>query len=204
LQESGRKYFVKNRTVEEFMVPLGEYATVSEDSTLVEAVKALEEAQNRFDQRRYPHRAVLVLNHEGRLVGKLSQHDVIKALEPNYRGVKELDSLSRFGISPTLVESMVEQYGLWRSPFASLCKAAAETRVKEVMYAPQPGEYILESVPVTRALHHLVMGSHHSLLVTDEEREIVGVLRLTDIFALVCQTIEGCEKAEAKKKGCNQ
>ena len=184
------------------MVPLGDYATVSEDSTLVEAVKALEEAQNRFDQRRYPHRAVLVLDNEDHLVGKLSQHDVIKALEPNYRGVKELDSLSRFGISPSLVESMVEQYGLWRSPLANLCKAAAETKVKEIMYTPEPGEYILESVPITKALHHLVMGSHHSLLVTDEDHEIVGVLKLTDVFALICQTIEGCEKAGTKEEGC--
>lgn len=53
----------------------------------------------------------------------------------------------------------------------------------------------------TEALPIGVMGSHHSLLVTDEDHEIVGVLRLTDIVALICQTIEGCEKAEAKKKG---
>ncbi len=182
------------------MVPLKEYATVSEDSTLIEAVKALEEAQKRFDRARYPHRAVLVLDKDGHLVGKLSQHDVIKALEPNYRGVKELDSLSRFGINPSLVESMVEQYGLWRSPLHNLCRTAAETKVKEIMYTPQPGEYIVESAPITRALHHLVIGSHHSLLVIDENREIVGVLRLTDVFALICQTIEGCEKGTTQNK----
>ena len=203
-EESGRKYIVKIPRVKEFMVPLEEYATVSEEATLIEAVKELEEAQKRFDQARYPHRAVLVLNKDGHLVGKLSQHDVLKALEPNYRGVKELDSLSRFGISPALVESMVEQYGLWRSPLQNLCRTAAETKVKEIMYAPQPGEYIMESVPITRALHYLVMGSRHSLLVTDEDHEIIGVLRLTDVFALVCQAIEGCEEAAAQNKGCGK
>jgi len=195
---------VKIPPVKEFMVPLEEYATVREEATLIEAVKALEEAQKRFDRARYPHRAVLVLNEEGHLVGKLSQHDVIRALEPNYRGVKELGSLSRFGINPTLVESMVEQYGLWHSPLQNLCRTAAETKVKEIMYAPEPGEYIVGNVPITRALHYLVMGSHHSLLVTDEDHEIVGVLRLTDVFALICQTIEGCEKAATQNKGCGK
>jgi CBS domain-containing protein len=181
------------------MVPLVEYATVSEDATLMEAVRALEKAQEQFTRTRYPHRAVLVLNKENRLVGKLSQHDVVRALEPNYRGVRELGSLSRFGLNPRLIESMVDQYGLWRTPLNNLCKAAAELKVKEIMYTPEEGEYIEERVPITRALHRLVMGSHHSLLVTDRNQEIVGVLRLTDVFTLVCQTIQGCEESAAEK-----
>ena len=36
---------MKSYTVKELMVPLSEYATVSEDATLYEAVLSLEEAQ---------------------------------------------------------------------------------------------------------------------------------------------------------------
>ena len=44
------------------MVPLDEYATVSDSATLYDAVLALEEAQEKFDNRPYKHRAILVFN----------------------------------------------------------------------------------------------------------------------------------------------
>lgn len=66
------------------MVPLSEYATVDEGATLVEAVQALEKAQEAFDRNRYHHRAVLVLDGQKNVVGKLSQLDILGALEPKY------------------------------------------------------------------------------------------------------------------------
>ena len=56
------RFIMKSLTVFELMVPLSEYATVSEDSTLFEAVLALEKAQDEFDKTRYRHRAVLVFD----------------------------------------------------------------------------------------------------------------------------------------------
>jgi CBS domain-containing protein len=72
--------------IKDLMVPLADYATVSEYATLSEAVLALKEAQKNFDQDRYRHRAVLVLDKSGKVVGKVSQIDALKALEPKYRG----------------------------------------------------------------------------------------------------------------------
>ena len=64
--------------VKEFMVPLEEYATVSEDATLKEAVGALEKAQERFTETRYPHRAVLVLN-------KANQLSTLETMQQNIK-----------------------------------------------------------------------------------------------------------------------
>jgi CBS-domain-containing membrane protein len=64
------------------------------------------------------------------------------------------------------------------------------------MHTPEEGEYIEQDAPITQALHHLVMGPHHSLLVTDKKHDIVGVLRLTDVFWLVCQTMQNCSEGE--------
>ena len=61
------------------------------------------------------------------------------------------------------------------------------------MYTPEAGEYILDDFPISMAFHRLVIGSHHSLLVTNRDGQIVGILRLTDVFALVCSAIEGCD-----------
>ena len=59
--------------VRDVMVPLAEYATVRDSATLFDAVLALEEAQDNFDKARYRHRALLVLDANRRVVGKISQ-----------------------------------------------------------------------------------------------------------------------------------
>ena len=53
---------MKTITIKDLMVPLDEYATVQEKATLSEAVLALEQAQEKYQQLPYKHRAVLVLN----------------------------------------------------------------------------------------------------------------------------------------------
>jgi len=61
---------MKSYTVKDLMVPLSEYATVSEDATLYEAVLSLERAQENFEDKhtRYRHRAILVLDKKGKVV----------------------------------------------------------------------------------------------------------------------------------------
>ena len=51
---------MKEIRVKDIMVPLEEYATVHEDSSLADAVYALEKAQKAFDVSREKHRAILV------------------------------------------------------------------------------------------------------------------------------------------------
>ena len=66
-------------TVEDLMVPIEEYVTIHDEATLYEAVKALEKVQEEQDRKRYHylHRAILVLNKNGKVVGKISQLDVL-------------------------------------------------------------------------------------------------------------------------------
>ncbi len=66
--------------VRDLMVPLDQYACVSEDVTLYEAVIELEQAQAKYVSSGYPHRAVLVCDKQGNVIGKLSQLDVLRAL----------------------------------------------------------------------------------------------------------------------------
>lgn len=178
-------------TVKDIMVPLSEYATCSEDATLYEAVMALEKAQKEFDQTRYRHRAILVYNDEKKVVGKVSQLDVLRALEPKYGEMGNSVSLSRFGFSASFLRSMMEHYKLWDKPLEDICKKAVNRTVKEFMYTPTEGEYVKEGASLNEAIHQLVMGHHQSLLVTRDEK-IVGILRLTDVFKEVCQRVSSC------------
>ncbi len=170
------------------MVPLAEYATVSEDATLLEAIHALKDAQAAFDQKRYSHRAILVYEKRGRIVGKLSQHDVISAIEPQYRKTSELKGMARYGISRKLATSMFEQYRFWDKPLSELCKSAVNIKVSDIMYTPSEGEYIKENDSMAEAIHRLHVGRHQSLLVT-RDSEVVGILRLTDVFSTVCDAM---------------
>ena len=182
---------MRNRKVKELMVPLEEYATVSEEASLYEAVLALEEAQERFRKDRYQHRAILVYDKGKKVVGKLSQLDVIKGLEAGYKEL-ELKGISHSGFSPEFIKSLIKTYGLWEKPLEDVCRKASEIKVKEVMYTPTEGEYVSEEAGLDEAIHQLVVGKHQSLLVTRGDK-IAGVLRLTDVFTEIGEIIKACQ-----------
>lgn len=179
-------------TVKDLMIPLSEYATVHEDATLYEAVLALEKAQEQFDPKRHRHRAILVLDGDKKVVGKLSMLDVVKSLEPKYAEMGDIGPLSRGGFSPQFLKSMLERFALWDQPLLDICAKAARVKVKDFMYTPAEGEYVDEKASLGEAVHMLVMGHHQSLLVT-RDKEIVGILRLADLFEEICRSIKTCE-----------
>ncbi|MBN2060879.1 MAG: CBS domain-containing protein [Deltaproteobacteria bacterium] len=180
--------------VKDLTVPLDEYATVSIEATLYEAVLALEKAQEELDRKRYLylHRAVLVLGDGGKVVGKVSQLDVLTALEPKYRQMGQASSISRAGFSPQFLREMLEKFSLYTEPLVDICRKASELKVKDFMYTPGEGEYVDEQASLPEAIHQLVMGHHQSLLVTRGEK-IVGVLRLTDVFKEIFRIMKSCE-----------
>jgi len=186
---------MKTFTVKDLMVPLSEYATVSEDATLYEAVLALENAQEKFEDKhtRYRHRAILVLDKNGSVVGKLSQLDVLRALEPKYQDMIEGAGYHRFGFTKEFMKSMLQGYHLFANPLEDICRKAGEKNVKAFMYTPGEGEYVPEDATLDEAIHQLIIGHHQSLLVTRKET-IVGVLRLTDVFAAVFHAMKECFK----------
>jgi CBS domain-containing protein len=186
-----------SKTVKDLMVPLSEYATVSEDATLKEAVTALRKAQKEFDQTRDRHRAILVFNKGKKIVGKISQLDVLHALEPRYGELGDSSPLSRFGLSrygfsPKFIKNLMTQFNLWDKSLEEACRIAGKLKVKSIMYSPTQGEFVREDASLALAIHQLLMGHHQSLLVT-RDKEIVGILRLTDVFREVSEVFESLE-----------
>ncbi len=181
--------------VKELMVPLSRYATVSEDSTLGEAVKALKMAQKEFDQTRDKHRAILITDKHNNIVGKLSQLDVIRALEPKYVKLDNRKQLSRFGFSRDYMKAILKEHQLWDKSLEHICEKAATIIVKKIMYTPTDGEYVKEDATLEEAIHQLIMGRHQSLLVT-RNKDIVGILRLTDVFREIANRISSCSEKD--------
>ena len=182
---------MKTTIVKDLMVQKSEYATISDEANLFEAVTALEEAQKKFDRSHYPHRAVLVNDKDSKIVGKLSMLDVLVALEPKYGEMGEIKKVSTYGFSKDFILALEEQYRLWNKPLDDVCKKATELRVKDCMTKPSSGEYVEEDASLSQAINQLVIGRHQSLLVIREE-EIVGILRLTDVFDGLYQNMKNC------------
>ena len=183
---------MKTYKVEDLMVPLSEYATVTVGATLFEAVLALEKAQGEFDQTRYRHRAVLVLDASGDVIGKISQHTALKALEPRYFKMAARTSAAHYGFSANFLKDLQEQYHLLDGALENICQKAAQTKVEDFMANIEEGEFIEANASLDQAIHLLVMGHYQSLLVR-KNGKVVGVLRLSDVFAAVFQVMKACK-----------
>jgi CBS domain-containing protein len=183
---------LKAMEVKDLLVPLSEYATVAQEATLYDAILALEEAQAEFDQSHYRHRAILVFDEQDRVIGKLGLFDILMALESKYNEIGDLAKLSGLGLSPTFVKSIFRNYSFWSEPLESICRNAAEQKVKDIMHILTEREYIEETAPLDEAIHQLIMGHHQSLIVTRGE-EIIGIVKLSDIFGEICQMIKASQ-----------
>ncbi|MBW1916119.1 MAG: CBS domain-containing protein [Deltaproteobacteria bacterium] len=180
---------MEKKNVKDLMVPLSEYATVSRKATLYEAVVALEETLAGFDPTRHRHRAILIFDENNKIIGKISHIDILQALEPRYEDVVNRDSFARLGLSPMYQKSLMEQYALWNKPLSDLSRKAAKLKVETFMQTLTQGEHVDENVSLDKAIHQLIMGKHQSLLVT-QKKNIIGVLRLTDVFLEIVEEIK--------------
>ena len=187
---------MRNYIVKDLMVPISEYATVPEEATLFESVIALEKAQEKFQESRYSHRAVLVLDKNKRVIGKLSQMDFLCALEPRDANLDQIRNFKRFGFTRKAVALQQEEYLKQSPPILDVYSKAAKLKVKDHMQRPTEGEYVDENASLDMALHQLTAGSNLSLLVT-RGADIVGILRLADVFAAVFHAMKESETQQA-------
>ena len=181
--------------VEDLMVPLEEYATVRKNDTLFEAVMALEAAQQKrnVQKHQFMHRAVLVLDDRGEVVGKIGHIDVLRALEPRYKEIGDTKSIARAGFSTEFIRLMMDTYHLCDSSLVDMCAKSARIKVKDFMYTPEEGEKVDAEASLCEAIHQFVMKPVHLGLLVVKDKKIVGILRRTDVFMTVFGLMKECE-----------
>jgi CBS-domain-containing membrane protein len=170
---------MKLKGVRELMLPLHGYAVVPEDTSLLGALFALDDANKKRPEGRVPYSAVLVVNKKDKIIGKLGHLAFLRGLEPGYNKIGDLDSLSRVGWSSEFISSMMDTMRLWKERFPDYVQHAKRTPVKRVMHPVT--ENIDIDAPISEAVHKLVMYQTLSLLVKEGD-EVVGILRLADVF----------------------
>ncbi|MBT4288491.1 MAG: CBS domain-containing protein [Deltaproteobacteria bacterium] len=189
-----------NQTIKALMVPISEYATVNKDATLFEAVLALEKAQEKYDQTKFQHRAVLVLDKNNKVVGKLSQLNVLRALELESKKIDKIEEISQFCFGAKYIANQLEQSRVKGTSLKEICSKPSKIKVEKFMKQPEEYQYIEEETSLEVAIYQLLTGPYLSLLVV-RKGEVVGVLRLTDVFLTVVQAMKENESTNKEKKG---
>lgn len=179
--------------VKDLMIPVESYTSVPLDASLYEAVVTLEKSQNSLDPLRYRHRAVFVLDRNGSVIGKMNMKNILSALKPDSSNKESEEVLSRLGYSPDLIQSLTEKNILWIDPLQIACDRVRQMAVIDVVEPPRERELIDEEATLREALHKLLVYPLYSLLVVRDEFEIIGILRLSDVFATICREIRACE-----------
>lgn len=177
---------MEEKRVKDLMLPLQEYATVSSESTIKDAIVALSKAQMGLTYDRHHHRAILVLDVDGEVVGKLTHHSILKSLEPRLFANGDVRSLDRVGLDPGFIESIRESYRYFSTSLDRLCEEASRRKVVEAMVPTV--ESIDEESLLTDAIRLIVDRHVQSILVTRRDA-VVGILRTSDVFEEVADLI---------------
>ncbi len=189
---------MKEIQVRELMVPLMEYATVSETATMFEAVEALDRSREKFDPKKQKHRAILVTDSNKRVVGKIGYMDFIQGLEPKYSETDELLQVIRgssefvSAFLPEKLKSQIQKHALWTKPLDGICNKAAKSHVKDFMYVLRDIDFIDIDSSLDMAAHQFVLTRAQSLLVKTGD-DVVGILRLSDVVETIFGLIKTCK-----------
>jgi hypothetical protein len=175
--------------VADIMVPLEEYAVVDEDATVLDALHALKASQEKLDPGRQPHRAILVRDARGGIVGKLHHFAFLRALVPDKKARATQALFDRAGVDDDLRDSSMRMLDLLTGDLLDLCERARSVAVRDVCTYATAG--IDEAASLSDAIPVFLRHQTLSLLLTRRGRT-VGILRLSDLFdELSSQIMQG-------------
>lgn len=182
------------KRVKDLMVPIDEYPVVSPETTMLDAISALNEAQKKRPPNLQPYRAVLVKDKGGDVIGKLGQLAFLKALEPKHTVLGDLEKLRFAGVSDDLMQTMIGHYRFFEEALPELCARGRNLMVKDAMNPAT--ESIDENAYLCEAISKIVLYQQLSILVTRGKRA-VGVLRLSDLCDEVARQMKKQAAEEA-------
>lgn len=174
------------KTVKDVMLSLAEYAVVEEDATILDALKALKESQDRLPPGKQPHRAVLVRDRSGKIIGKLHHFAFLRALIAERKPMIEKKVLDRAGVSDELLASSMQTLDLLTGDLVDVCERASNVSVRDV-YTPA-NQGISEDASLADAISSFLAHQTLSLLVR-RAGVTVGILRLSDLFEELARQI---------------
>jgi len=177
---------METKKVGDVMLSLDEYGTINSGCTIREALVAMSKAQLGLTYDRHQHRAVLVLDESQTVIGKLTHWSVLRILESELLQGEDLASLDRAGLSADFIDRLKHLTTMFGTSLDRICRTAARVKVEDAMVPV--AESISEDAPLSEAIRRFVALHAQSLLVHRREN-VVGILRLSDVFEEVADRI---------------
>jgi len=170
----------EEKLTEDVMIPLNDYTLISIDSTVSDAISALEKALRELlatDRLMDTgHRSVVVTNADGSIAGILSPLDLIKAVRPGYMSAPK----------PSTADSLQYSAMFWQGLFTS--------RVKEIM-TKSVREFMTESLPIINAKANLMEAANMMVtrparrMVVQDNGKDIGIVREQELFYEIARII---------------
>ncbi len=179
---------MKELLVKDIMIPISNYVTVKPENHLPDVLRAIEE--KRQSEKRHAHRDAIVIDQEGRFVGKVTMIDIFRALDRGFRKIR--DESGEQTLTDGFVQKAVRELNLWMDPVETVCQRGSRVTVADAMHTPEESEYIEESDSLERALSYYVMGVHQPLIVKNGDN-VTGILRFGDLFEVVRERLLKCD-----------
>lgn len=163
-----------NGTARELFIPLADFPHVRSDSSLPHVFAKMHALSGTAEL----FRNVLVVDDKDRLLGVLGLKDLLNALLPEY-----LKNASHFEGAGDDLSSLA---ALWQDDCEEACRLAQKIIVKD--YVTPVSVTIKIDDPLTIAVYLFARTAANILPVTDNKR-LVGVLRLVDLFDEVASEV---------------
>ena len=161
------------KTVREVMIPIEDYTTLNQDSTIKEAIDKLRESflakvsTSRIMET--GHRSILVFDNRGKIMGILAIIDLLQAIMPGYLSAPK----------PSTADSIQYSPMFWTGMFQREVVRLGAKKIKDVM-SPAP-HTINADANLMEAAYTMVYQNKRRLTVMDSG-EVVGVIREQDLF----------------------
>ena len=150
----------------------------------------LEDLNKDIEVSGHAHRDAIVVDDNGRFVGKVTMIDIFRALEPGYRKVQS-DQKEKT-LTDDFVNKAVKELNLWMEPIEDVCQRGGRVTVAAAMHIPEKSEFIKENDSLEKALSLYVMGVHQPLIVKNGDT-VTGVLRFGDLFEVLHKHLLNCK-----------
>lgn len=162
-------------TVKDHLTPLAGYPHVRDTATLRDVFATLQATYGSAEQ----FRNVLVLDGHDRLVGTLALRDLLQALLPDYLRHR-----------PTHLEGAADDVEslapLWQEDCSEQCREAAAMAAGP--HANKVAATVGPDDPLTKAIY-LMATTGANVLPVIGDKQVLGVLRLVDVFAEVTKAV---------------
>ena len=173
----------------DIMIPIGDYPSISPESTLKEAIEKMEQSQLEVSGRTSLPRVLLVLEFTGELVGTVRRRDIMRGLEPRHLVTQPLNyrkKLFDVSIDPNLSELSYE----------SMVKGVREQAKQPVRSVMRPIQIALDhSDHIIKGVYEMV-GYGMTLLPVMQDGKVVGVVRSVELFRELAHIVLAADSAE--------